>query len=87
MQSPMGGKKIKRIIFHLALIFMDYSQNIIFIKVRNMPTIFFWYGHCPRIHKILENVFFQNPRKLMLITNIDKNTVQVLNFLNSKSWN
>lgn len=86
MQSPMGGKKNKTNHFSFSTDFHGlYSQNIIFIKVRNMPTIFL-VGHCPRIHKILENVFFQNPRKLML-TNIDKNTVQVLNFLNSKSWN
>lgn len=59
MQSPMGGKKIKRIIFHLALIFMDYSQNIIFIKVRNMPTIFFGMAIVQESIKSLKMCFFK----------------------------
>lgn len=76
--------KIEWIIIHLAPIFVDYSQNKIFIKVRNMPAICFGVAIVQEFtyRNILENVFLQNPRKLMP-TNIDETTVQVLNFLKS----
>lgn len=86
MQSPMGGKKNKTNHFSFSTDFHGLFTKYNIYQSKKYANHFFWYGHCPRIHKILENVFFQNPRKLML-TNIDKNTVQVLNFLNSKSCN